>query len=70
MTHPCPKCSRILPQSGEAVVDDRSYPVYQCDECLMTADVCGENMEIALTFAIGDDGKPFDPATPDGRLSF
>ncbi len=35
----------------------------------MTIDIAGEQMEIALTFAVRD-GQAFDPADPDGRLRF
>ena len=41
------------------------------DECLMQVDIGeGETMDVALTFAVGVDGQPFDPAAPDGRLRF
>ncbi|HKQ49466.1 MAG TPA: hypothetical protein VJZ71_15450 [Phycisphaerae bacterium] len=68
-THPCPKCGRQLNQSGEAAVDERVYPIYQCDECIVVTEFMGRTIEMALTFALGDDGKPFDPASPDGHLS-
>lgn len=61
----CPKCTRMLQQSGEVTIDEDTYPIYQCDECLVNDPTFGE---VALTFAIGRDGKPFDPATPDGSL--
>lgn len=67
-SYPCPKCGRPLPQSGEVAVDGKAIPIYSCDECLMVAEIFGERMEMALTFAVGDDGQPFDPASPDGRL--
>lgn len=66
---PCPKCTRILPQSGVADCDGESFAVYQCDECLVPVDLGGGEMfDAALTFCIGKDGKPFDPASPDSRL--
>jgi hypothetical protein len=71
-TFPCPKCGRILAQSGEMMVEADGaaikVPVFQCDECLMTVDFLGEKEEVALTFAVGADGKPFDPASEDGTL--
>jgi hypothetical protein len=42
--------------------DGAETPSYQCDECLQTVEMFGEKMEVALTFCIGPDGKPFDPA--------
>lgn len=47
-----------------------TLPTFQCDECLMTFELGGERMEIALTFALDAAGKPFDPADPDGQLLF
>jgi hypothetical protein len=68
MQTPCPKCGRLLPQSGDTTVEDQTFPVFQCDECLTTVDIGGAPFEIALTFALDDQGRPFDPASPDGSL--
>jgi hypothetical protein len=62
-----------LQPSGEADVSIAggqvlSVPVYQCDECIVEVDFMGEKMELDLTFAVGPDGKPFDPADPEGKL--
>jgi len=65
---PCPKCGRSLAPDGEAVLGDQVFPVYSCDECVMTVEMFGETMELPLTFALDADGKPFDPASPDGKL--
>lgn len=65
---PCPKCGRALQQSGEAVVNGVSLPIFQCDECIVSTEFMGEPCELALTFAVGPDGKPFDPASPTGEL--
>jgi hypothetical protein len=65
---PCPKCGRSLVKSGEAVVADQTFPIFQCDECVADVEMFGEKVETALTFAVGADGKPFDPAAPDGSL--
>ena len=43
-------------------------PVFQCDECIAEVEMFGEMQEVALTFAVGPDGKPFDPAAEDGSL--
>lgn len=67
---PCPKCNRMLVQSGELRVLDRVAPTFQCDECLMTVDIGGEAMEVPLTFVLDKDGRPIDPADPDNRLRF
>ena len=65
---PCPKCGRTLRRSGEFAVNGVEFPVFQCDECIVEAEMYGEPFETALTFAVGADGKPFDPATEDGEL--
>lgn len=68
---PCPKCGRPLSASGELTVGDSlGVPTYQCDECLVDVDFAGETLSVALTFAVGPDGQPFDPADPEGRLRF
>ena len=65
---PCRKCGRTLPRSGEVAVNGVELPVFQCDEGIVEAEMYGEQFETALTFAVGADGKPFDPATEDGDL--
>jgi hypothetical protein len=69
---PCPKCNRKLEASGTILVDgvEIPLPMYQCDECLVNVELAGETVELALTFCVGTDGKPFDPAAPDGKLRF
>ena len=59
---PCPLCGRELEQSGEATVSGRSYPVFQCDHCTKPVEMFGERFVVAYTFALDDEGKPFDPA--------
>ena len=66
---PCPKCGRRLERSGEIQFDGIAYPVFQCDECLVETEMFGEPIEVALTFAVNEDGRPFDPATDSGELS-
>jgi hypothetical protein len=65
---PCPKCNRSLESTGEVVVESQTCPVYQCDECMVPWTVEGQEFETALTFAVGPDGKPFDPASDGGEL--
>ena len=68
---PCPKCNRLLTQSGEAVINGGTpLPTFQCDECLMKVSFCGETMEVALTFCRLPDGTICDPADPEGEIRF
>jgi hypothetical protein len=69
-TFPCPKCNRRLTRSGAVAVDGEEFPVFQCDECILETEMFGEPVETALTFAVDANGKPFDPASEDGELSF
>jgi hypothetical protein len=65
MAHPkqsCPRCNRLLEAAGVITFQGREFPSYQCDECLKTVDLFGEKMQVALTFCVDDQGKPFDPA--------
>lgn len=55
--HACPKCGRILIQSGEAHYDDVRLPVFQCDECLVEVDLVGEKSQAALTFTLDENGQ-------------
>jgi hypothetical protein len=72
-TFPCPKCGRNLKQSGEVSIPEtgKVFPSYQCDECIMTLPVGGEEMELPLTFLVNGNGVPFNPSLPgDGILKF
>ena len=74
-TYPCPKCGRMLRPEGEvtisATTDARPpLPVYSCDECIMVSKVFDEEMELPLSFCVDKEGRPFDPASPDGELRF
>jgi hypothetical protein len=51
-----------LAPSGEVEVEGVRFPVYQCDECIDPWVVEGETFETCLTFAVGADGKLFNPA--------
>ena len=66
--HACPKCGRILFQSGEAVVDDLRLPVFRCDDCLVAVDVMGETAEEPLTFTLDEDGHLFGSEDPGRHL--
>lgn len=63
MTFPCPSCGATLEQAGVVTVSGAEFPVFQCDTCTRQADILGELVEVALTFAVGSDGKAFDPST-------
>lgn len=60
-SHPCPGCGRPLPASGEVTVEGATFPVYQCSHCTRPFPWGGQTFDAALTFAVGADGKPFDP---------
>jgi len=38
------------------------------DDGLTTVDFAGQKVEIALTFCVDQEGRPFDPADPEGKL--
>ena len=67
MTFPCPKCGRLLQQTGEATLtvdgQERLCPVFQCDDCPMPFEFDGETFEGVYTFALDPDGRPFIPPT-------
>lgn len=65
----CPRCGRSLEASGVVTTDGRSFPVYQCDDCVVNAATDGgEPIPAALTFCVDENGKAFDPATSAGAL--
>jgi hypothetical protein len=65
---PCPKCGRELPAAGEMSFGGATIPVYTCPECVIRTTFMDERMELPLVFIIGPDGKPCDPASPDGKI--
>lgn len=79
----CPSCGRMLEADGEVALpgvfigevhDDNAavWPVYQCENCVVERTVFGpgtEKFKVCLTFMIGPDGQPYDPAAPDGVLN-
>ena len=64
--HACPQCGRLLFQSGEAIVEGVSLPVFMCDECRVEADGIGEKSDSPLTFTLDEDGELYDAAGPEG----
>ena len=70
MKHMCPKCGRMLQQSGEADCDGETYAVFQCDECISYWELEGEKIEIALTFGVKADGTIIDPDAPHKPIKF
>jgi hypothetical protein len=57
--HTCPKCGRLLVQSGEAVVEGTRLPVFQCDDCEVETNLLDETMRVPLTFTLDEDGQVF-----------
>ena len=66
--HACPKCGRILFQSGEALLEDVRLPVFQCDECMVEVDMLGEKTDAALTFTLDENGEILGAAEPQGHV--
>ena len=59
----CPKCKQELSADGQLEVDGQTMAVYQCIDCTRTWEFDGETFEFALTFAIDNAGKMYDPET-------
>jgi len=57
---PCPKCKRSLPPIGELAVDADTFPMYQCDDCIVDTMLFGAPMQLPYTFYVGADGAPVD----------
>jgi hypothetical protein len=60
---PCPGCRRSLEPTGEIDMDGQKLTVYQCDDCVVSWKLEGQEFPAALTFAIDEDGRMFDPNT-------
>lgn len=58
---PCPLCGAELASSGVLVANAQECSVFQCDDCTIVKPVFGEPFEVALTFAVNDEGQAFDP---------
>ena len=67
-TFPCPRCGRTLKRSGEVAVEGADFPVFQCDDCILQVEMYGEPFQVAFTFAVDAQGKPFDVTADDGYL--
>ena len=65
--HACPRCGRVLVQSGEALFDELRLPVFRCDECLVEVDLLGEKTQDALTFTLDEDGHIIGADEPGAR---
>lgn len=63
--HACPRCGRLLVQTGEALVEDVPLPVFRCDECRVELEVADDKAEGALTFTLDEDGRPFGDSAPN-----
>ena len=61
----CPQCSAELTACGMIESEGREVPVFQCETCTETREVFGEPFEVALTFGINADGRPYDIATDE-----
>ena len=59
----CPKCLNNVQPSGELVVDDVHYVVYQCDTCVFPWEFDGQTFDAALTFAVDASGRMIHPET-------
>jgi hypothetical protein len=68
-TSSCPKCGRTLQQSGEATCEGETFPVFQCDECIVSTKLGDETFDGALTFALDKHGRRFDPAEPPPEVN-
>jgi hypothetical protein len=58
----------MLSASGVVTMGEQTLPTFQCDVCKMNVEFMGERMELPVTFLVDENGQPFDPASPDGRL--
>lgn len=60
---PCPGCLSELTASGTVSINPVSFPVFQCGTCVRPVVLFGEPFDVALTFAVDEDGVAFDPAS-------
>lgn len=58
-------CGAILERCGIVTYKGKTAPVFQCETCKKTVEMFGENVEVALTFLVDQDGKAIDPAEAD-----
>ena len=57
----CPKCKSDLAPSGAVDFGDQHFTVYQCDACVVPWQVGSQRFDCALTFAVDEGGRLFDP---------
>lgn len=62
----CPRCGQEAAENG-TIRDDTgtTLRVFQCPRCEVPWRFDGQEFAVALTWAVGDDGEFFDPATGD-----
>jgi hypothetical protein len=64
-THfPCPRCNRPLEPTGIGAAFGEEFVAYQCDNCIVSAELFGERYELPYTFAVDARGRIFDPDEP------
>jgi ribosomal protein L37AE/L43A len=68
-TFTCPKCQRPAERSGEVSVGRDTYPVYQCETCVVKWTLGATTLDAAFTFAVDAYGRAFDPADPNDAPS-
>ena len=49
---PCPKCHVSLEPVGELDFEGQTYPVYQCDACVVPRDLFGTVRQMPYTFYV------------------
>lgn len=59
----CPRCGDPVEACGEATIDGVALGVYQCGRCTQKWQFDGAEFEVALTFALDQDGRCIDPET-------
>lgn len=62
---PCPKCKRVLAQSGELTIEGVVMSVFQCDHCTAPSILFGVPFNKSYTFVLRPDGTTFTPPEPD-----
>jgi uncharacterized Zn finger protein len=57
----CPKCGSEIESAGVIHTNGQDCSVFQCDSCVIVKPIFGRPFDVALTFAVNDAGRPFDP---------
>ncbi|HBH54965.1 MAG TPA: hypothetical protein DDY91_24040 [Planctomycetaceae bacterium] len=58
---PCPSCGNKIPPSGVVSIAGQQLPVYQCETCTRSADLFGQQVTLAVTWAIDNQGRTITP---------